>query len=1076
MKKFNLKTILFFILIYFSSLTMVSAWNPTPEVSEMNICEYKVVKKSVNWTSSTSVDWDTVQCNWNIDMSSYTDWVYNLYFRSEDNTVNNGPNKMSEIYKGTYKIDKTAPNCELDSIELHWIDNQYYVDWKLYYKQANNASWTFLLNITCTETNYLGVTCDGGPCVSWIKEIFYPTILWATKNIVKNNWDWVSEKKELTLEYSWSWNYSDSFDILNYTNDFIEDNAWNKSKLKSWSNTKVKFCSSNWSCDTSREIDNINSLTLIPDWDAPTFDSDFKYVSWNEWSSTELDIIGNDLYIAAFDFRKIKVPTITDNGSWVRSFNVNIEKYNNKNLKKSNPFAWWTLNNSQVTQILSSYITHNFSRVSFVNSIVNSIWDHNDYESAWYRNYSWELITKKDIWIDEEWVICDMVNNCTAVSTPDFKVVANTPDTWKTLKNDGIFNNSNILSNYSDKHNFNIKLRDEYDNEVVAVDWVKTLDITTKFTNSLWVNQVTDPEKWDWVKFTFKDLNSNNVSALNEANQYKEFSWTITKRLDLDEWELNINIVSAVPTKEEYKTASNNPGWSLENLYWDLTAKLNFDSFDIKVNNLHANPWLWEFDNAASDFLLNLADFKFNPVISFDYIDNIFPLVEWQDRTLKLKSIEDNSSNFNLDIQLWTNNQFLEFTPEEFDIDTYSNDKNYSITFKPKTTSWITASETNVALYSTLTYSIAWKYITLPWIQTWFDKYWVHNDTHFNDTHFNGNSYYDGNSSIAFSELQISWISQTNNYSNTSDDWTWSNTTDNSTTKFEDFSKITLFDLKTDIHKNVVNLKKWQNLTEASLSSKDDIISDFDNFYNNWLVLKLWDVLYVKNRDIIINCANNSCAIDGKKTIIIENGNLTINSDMYYSNFNSILWIILIWNSSSWNKSQLKINENITNWVWIVYSEWPIVSINDSWTIYNWNNVWSNLVNQLHWKGSFITRNTVWWSINFNSQTSCPYGTPDYEKDCTQKKAQAYDLIYLRRYVRVNKQSNYWTIYNPMWDNKVPLYYNTKDIKISGWRIIYKEWDMDSWDWNLIKSNNYNAPLIIDYDSKIQSNPPYGFE
>jgi len=314
--------------------------------------------------------------------------------------------------------------------------------------------------------------------------------------------------------------------------------------------------------------------------------------------------------------------------------------------------------------------------------------------------------------------------------------------------------------------------------------------------------------------------------------------------------------------------------------------------------------------------------------------------------------------------------------------------------------------------------------------------YWVQNES---------NPEFDDwtNSNITISEIKIGWITQANNDTQV--------TTDN---KFIDSSKIKILDLKTNIHKNLSKLIMWQNKSDSEVSSNITLIqNDFNNWFNDWLVLKWWDVIYIKDKDIKIDCWN-VCKISWKKTIIVENGNLIINSNMYYENNKSILWIILIWNTSSWDKSQLKISEHITNWVWVVYSEWPVLSVssNNSNNIYYWGNTSEDdLINQLHWKWSFATRNTVWWSIKaLDIKTSCPYWTPDYEKNsCTLEKAQWYDLIYLRRYAT---EADWVTPINS--NSKIAWY----------------------WDSNLITApNNLDAPLIIDYDPNLQNNPPYGF-
>jgi len=396
---------------------------------------------------------------------------------------------------------------------------------------------------------------------------------------------------------------------------------------------------------------------------------------------------------------------------------------------------------------------------------------------------------------------------------------------------------------------------------------------------------------------------------------------------------------------------------------------------------------------------------------------------------------------------------------------------NSTLKFFPKTIGGIGGDHRNIAFYSTLHYKIDTKEISLPSLQSGFKNYGIHA---WND--FTTKDNYSTGSSVVLSEVDIRWISQTRDKKWGTAWGTGSSTTDN---KFIDTSNITLFDLKTNINKNVATLLAW---VDRSISTPTNPtitnLSDFTNAPGTKLQNN--QVLYFKDIDVTIACTSSPCTVTGKKTIIIERGNLFINSDMQYAT-NSVLGIILIGNTANGSKSQLRISEEITNGVGIVYSDGPIVSVkNDGQPIYTWSNLNANsLLNQLYWRGSFATRNTVGWSIKGN-QWFCPYGTPDYNNTstCTMQKAQWYDLIYLRRYGRTS-QDDLGVTNNPMSDKMVPLGIDKKLIKIAGGDS-YSQVSSNSStksQWNLPKpsKNNYNAPLILEYDPQIQTNPPLGF-
>lgn len=1090
------KIILMVILYYLQSITVFAAFHPIQESSLIKNCSYTVDWFTVNWaTYSTS----NISTDCSITWLNLPDGIFDITFTASDNSTPANVRIFDPLF---FKIDTTVPTCILDSIELHWINNQYYNNWNFYYKSSTNASWKFVLNISCTDTEPLNlwVECNWDSCVSWLDIFSAPTILGKTPiPSYSLNTD---EKKVFSLSYEWSWYQTDSFDILN-NGTFISDLAWNQTWLDT-NNTSLIFKNNNW--DTIDTIDNITKLQLVPDSEAPTITWVFQYAKWNNWELWWADIISNNFnytFFSALNNREIYTPVVKDLWSWLRWYNVNLENYMNSdflNVHDSIFIDWSTLHNRS-TWIFKKILKHNFSDVS-------EYWDYN--ENSWYRTYSWDIRSLSADWNETVDMFCDMVWNCSSVSTPDLKVVANIPD-LNVTKSASSFNAlyTNVISNNYDEYNLKIAFKDKYNNEIVPVVWVKNIDITNKFTNTLWLNQldINTANDGDWVDFEFTDWNNWIISKLNITDEYHNLIWNLSSKWDLDKWELNIGIKSAVPTYNEYITALDNPWDKNKSMYWEiLTAELKFNEFKIDVNN-SAYEWVWEFTTTWNSFLWILPEFKFDPLITFDYIWNIFPLVEWQYKSMDLRNIVTDNSEldyYDLDIKTSTNNNFLQFTKSHLTDNnkrdwiwnseyneyhvlsnnssllwsvwywTMTNSTAWFFQVLPQTIGWITDENTMVALYSELSYITNWKEVNLPWIQTWFKSFWIHE---IDDFKYDNN--YNTDSSIIFSQIKIWWITQSNNILWTTD-WEWAITTDNST--YNDFSKITLLDLKTNINRNISLLLKWENLSDATVWSNGSEIDiyDFSNFNTNqWLVLQNSNVLYIKDRDVNIKCSNNICWILGKKTIIIENGNLTINSDMYYADNNSVLWIILIWNESNWNTSQLKINENVTNWVWIVYSEGPVVSVNSFWEVYDWYTVGENLVNQLYWKWSFMTRNTVWWSIlDLNIRTSCPYGTPDYEQaSCTQEKAQAYDLIYLRRYARVDELKYYWTKNNPMWDNKVPLHYDSRDVKIAWGITIYSDSTMDSWNNNLIKaSSEYNAPLILNYDSNIQSNPPYWFE
>lgn len=108
----------------------------------------------------------------------------------------------------------------------------------------------------------------------------------------------------------------------------------------------------------------------------------------------------------------------------------------------------------------------------------------------------------------------------------------------------------------------------------------------------------------------------------------------------------------------------------------------------------------------------------------------------------------------------------------------------------------------------------------------------------------------------------------------------------------------------------------------------------------------------------------------------------------------------------------------------------------------------------------------------------CPFGTPEYGlASCNDDKAHQYDLIYLRRYARADKSEYSGVMGNPMGDGKVPVGIDKTDVKIAGgikFAATTANKTVDSA--GLRTFSNVDTPLAVEYDSRLQTIPPPGFE
>jgi len=1124
MKKFHLHISILFIssLFLIGTVYSVEYKSPIKNVSWEDKCYYKINWTKFDGTTFTPSIWNEKVCNTSLDFTNIPNWIwaledgtYTISMKSKDKTetwdIKSYTSETATDYSNKhwittwwpYKIDTRTPKCVLKSITFKswYSENQYYNAWNFYYKW-NWWAWQFELEIESDDGNNWAWTN-----VSWLSKIQFPTILWATPTTVSyspSTW----AKVTIKVIYNWSWNNTDVWDMLNNpSRHFCYDEAWNSSMLTTTASTYLKIE------DGNHTINWITSLVLTPDNAVPTvawvaynaMTNGIKYKTWNTWLWVSSSIYSWNTstikFFAALSTRQIELPSFQDNGSWLKTFRVKLERSNNKTL-----YDLYTRElsdqNTKKTSLSDTNLVHDFRDVD---SDINV--------TTWYRSYDWEIETL-NLWgtkiLSDS--ICDMVWNCVSTPTPDFKVVSNEPAiasntdllTWtlwtKHNLNDWIY--SGRVSNLQSPYETYINFEDTYWNAIVPVAWVKELKLNSTFDNTLWCDQYISPNDWNCIDFTFRNNWSPLVGSSNPAvSEKKVFNYTLNNYSQFVSWSLKIELASAMPTKDEYTTTT----W--DNLYGSLNPRLQLTSLTLKTDDLTWYNWIWE--NLAALQIANSATnrpfYKWNPLINFNNIQDIYPLVEWQEKPVLIANLVGDSArldSYKLETKIWTNNLFLRFrnislqnwnvTTGENTYDILKNpwfttsngywNINYSDSdtykFQPKTIWWISSTNTKIALYTILNYKVWTKTVKIPSLQSWFNDYGIHEDIDFTNP-----TEYSSLSNVTLAEIDIRWISQSRNTAWTAA-WVWSVDTSN---KFVDFSSIKLYDIKTQINKNVEALLWWYNKNDW-IESGWFTVNNLSTFPTNWWInTHNWQVLYFKDTDVTIDCSW-TCNVNGKKTIIVENWNIFIKSDMRYNNSSSVLWFILIWNWSSWNKSQFRISEDVTNWVWVVYSEWPIISVTSSnQIIYDGTPLWNtDLVNQLYWKWSFASKNTVWGSIK-NGSWYCPYWTPDYEKSsCTLEKAQAYDLIYLRRYARID-QAYYWINSNPMWDaasvtpKKVPINIDKVSVKTAGWdRYAVTTWVKTSW--TLPKPADYstsektrNAPLIIEYDSNVQTNPPLWF-
>lgn len=139
------------------------------------------------------------------------------------------------------------------------------------------------------------------------------------------------------------------------------------------------------------------------------------------------------------------------------------------------------------------------------------------------------------------------------------------------------------------------------------------------------------------------------------------------------------------------------------------------------------------------------------------------------------------------------------------------------------------------------------------------------------------------------------------------------------------------------------------------------------------------------------NITLSAGSISGIRTIVVRWANLYINQNMYYTDKDSILGVV-VQKDASGNGGNLYISPTITNVVGTYILDGSVISYNGT-TELGYGTPITTLNNQLHIYGSIVSENTIGWS-----RLSPPVCPSLINITCTTSSAQAYDLNYLRRY------------------------------------------------------------------------------
>ena len=208
-------------------------------------------------------------------------------------------------------------------------------------------------------------------------------------------------------------------------------------------------------------------------------------------------------------------------------------------------------------------------------------------------------------------------------------------------------------------------------------------------------------------------------------------------------------------------------------------------------------------------------------------------------------------------------------------------------------------------------------------------------------------------------------------------------------------------ELKAGITRNTVWLTG-----NASVSgcSSDVTINDLNSFIsaNPSCAHQDGTILFFEGADVTLNLNGGSLPSSVGKTLLVSGGDVHIKGNIAYSGGSDALGMILFQNPSTGAGGNIYVYPNVTEIVGAWYAEGGIISVNsqgladeDQGSACDGSNGFCDrtyeLRNQLHWKGIIATANTIGGSDA--NPVVCPGGVT-----CSRDEARKYDLMYLRTY------------------------------------------------------------------------------
>ena len=1100
-------------------------WNPTAEcMTKYFTSESGKAVLPINW--------------WTDNLLSITDnmwfeirweWVLYIHTFAKDYADN------ISIKKFIYKVDKTAPKF-WDFVFTEVSGNQYMNIEK--YDKSKNANKIpdnlGILHMSSQDdwdtfpliNTYTKITKEENPYTQDENNIF--------KIRYKQSWLWVTSPV-INVALSWA---TDTFwwtAHFNYVSRANKIDFYKWSTVSWWVNDfhETKTINLSQRLTNKNEVD-INTFNFSKGWTASS------RLTWDDWTFINVRLTDNAWNYsekAFYVYRDETPPVVIGPTGFQFKFmdgdDLRLSDWNSKmilaNSSTSIKYDWWTANDHMAPNIVLKTEKHdniNFPTTYQSATLANANnWDtsgqafnfekvDNDPNSWNYRYYSTKFETP-GIYETPGVLgnkICDVAWNC--VNWEDvfknFQVMANVIDKDKSDININIPTKAianNPANPLVDTYKITYKLKDEFNNGIKnVVMWgnqIKTVSTELDFYNGLsgslvssWTLVNPDAITLTWDIFTqepvvLKEANSPSDGEFNleissrvptvwwypylQNSARLELQWVTNKVVNsntsnihnpLDEndtvifsWDKIVDIKSNI---EEKKSNRYNLDTTSIVDYGKILSPLTYSN---SLNNAITSTFNFEF---ASPFIYHAKDFN----ILRDGIDS-----------QHTKYMVDNGSwmwNYNILERYFDADDVSSNTRADFYVNNILNNIFTTI-------SWNNINNSFLAKYTAKTGSNfdKWWYISYIWYNAWSTNgytyipsisRWVAANIIWEEPKASANfPNVSSSGGINFLTQDIAITGLVNKI-----DWLVNTTTQEWLASLDLDRPYTRAELLEKLKKKIFTVNKIWNWCAWTSTDLEETVWNYTSctFNINWEIITFYDW------DVIIDCGR-TCNVNDKRSVIVKNWRVTINSNINTDWWNGQFFIASITDKwlenvnisngtdheiSTWKqKWWMSIDENVTNIDAFLLSQWPLVSSYLWDVMINYSNI-DRLLNQLHIYGSVFSLNTISW----DKTKTCPY----IEQNCNNfDTAKIYDLSFLRRYALVDAGNFNWVS-----DVDVPFSPNLDYTDVTTVTTKSSWWYTYSWNWNknesdiwlrTAKPEHVKSPVIIERDNRWTTSPSF---